>query len=203
LWLMYQLQNARFTTAPRMLDGDDEGWCGARHTQVCSRLPPLSSPLSPPLSPSLPYLSSSPPSASPAYVYPLFAVARSLLPSIRPAGVLSLCPINQSLSSSTPVPHLFPLQPMPPCPGVPPGVSQSLRYASMFEGSGELLSMGDSTMLFGTSLREGAFGALFPYSSTAHDAATKIQRIWREYTQRKIRAVRMLQVGDGGDGGMG
>ena len=64
----------------------------------------------------------------------------------------------------------------------------------MFEGSGDLLGFGDSAMLYGTSRREGAFNPLFPYSSTAHDAATKIQRLWRQYTARKVKAVRMLQV---------
>ncbi len=48
--------------------------------------------------------------------------------------------------------------------------------------------------LYARALREMANVGMFPYSSTAHDAATKISRAWRALIYRRRRAVTLFQV---------
>ena len=50
------------------------------------------------------------------------------------------------------------------------------------------------TGLFGAAMRAMDLFVMFPYSTTAHDAATKIARAWRARIRRRKRAAVLFQV---------
>ena len=125
-------------------------------------------------------------------------VASSLIPSSSPmsgcqcaAEVRHLCSLR--LKSETPLSVLCcHWQSLAAILG---GTLSSLRYSA-------LNPLGSTSSILTGSLDDGGMDSedagdlqyVFPYSSTAHDAATKIQRTWRWYTNRKLRAATMLQV---------
>lgn len=65
-----------------------------------------------------------------------------------------------------------------------PGAAASRTLRRPLDGAGPLYSATMQAMEMG----------LFPYSSTAHDAASKIARCWRALIRRRRRAVTLFQV---------
>lgn len=73
-----------------------------------------------------------------------------------------------------------------------------LKQALLYGDRGGEDYGGDGGVRAAASLYQEAVNAmemgLFPYSSTAHDAATKIERAWRALKRRRQHAARLFQV---------